>query len=383
MTRILPLLTLSLATLGALPAIAADGDSAPVPPAPATVAKAEALTLEATAYFRYSYTIQDAPSQSDDETEPHENAFELMRFYFGARARLNPWLSARFTADVGPESPTKWEQAGSSVEVPGNQRYGLYAKFAWLQADLTKDLSLRFGIIDNPYNDFTDKFWGYRYTFKNIGDEEKLWEGADVGAYLRYMLPNDMGEVTAGLVNGSGYKSFADNDLSKDFWLEAVVAPLKGLGGIAANFKLAGYLVYTIPLEEDPAKRLFLSGFVGYQDDLLTLGYQFLSDDSTPFLSSINTSGIGHAAYLRIDTPWKVGLLGRFAMWDAETHSEWDETAESDPIATKYQVLGGVSYAPASLFQFSASGLATWHSKVDGVNEETEVKFLLSTQFQY
>lgn len=340
-----------------------------------SLTKAEAFTLEATAYFRYAYMIQDAAVEGDGEKEPHDNTFELMRFYFGAKAQLNSWLSVRYTADVGPESSAKVDAGGASVEIPGSQRYDLYTKFAWLQADLTSDLSLRFGVVDNPYNDLTDKFWNYRYTFKNVGDEEKLWEGADLGFYLRYSLPASFGDVSLGLANGSGYKTYADKDENKDLWLVANLTPFKSMGGILGNFKVGAYLDYVLPLEDDGLERLFFSGFLGYQDDLLTLGYQFLADDVTAAGQDESISGMGHGLYLRVDSPWKVGLLGRFAIYDKDT--------DDDTVATKYQALAGLSYAPAKLFQFSASGLATWYSEVDGVEKETEVKFLLSTQFQY
>ncbi len=358
--------------------VAAPNLAAAEPPATApapSLTKAESFTLEATAYFRYAYLLQDSAVQEDGQKEPHDNSFELMRFYFGAKAQLNPWLSVRYTADVGPESSTKVEAGGASVEIPGSQRYDLYTKYAWLQADLTKDLSLRLGMIDNPYNELTDKFWGYRYTFKNAGDEEKLWEGADLGLYLRYTLPESLGEVTLGVVNGAGYKTFSDKDENKDLWFVANLTPLKSLGGILANFKLGAYLNYVLPLEDDGLERLFLSGFVGYQDSLLTLGYQLLADDVTAAGQDESVAGLGHAAYLRLDTPWQLGVLGRLAIYD--------KNSDDDTVATKYQALAGLSYAPAKLFQFSASGLATWYSKVDGVEKETELKFLLSTQFQY
>lgn len=363
--------------------------------------KTEKLTIEGKGYFRYVYDIQDAAQEGTGEDEAHDNSFELWRFYFGVKSKVTPWLKMRFTLDIGPEKDTETtedvvdENPPDGVkhghEVTGDARYQAFVKYAWLEAKLHKSVHLRAGVLDNPYHGVTDKFWGYRYVFKNIGDEEKLWNSADVGAYLRYELPAEIGEVFVGAVNGAGYKHAWDEDGNKDLWLSTILRPFKPLGGVGEMITLGAIVMYPMPLEGDAERRVFVSGFAGVKHRFVTAGYQAVIDmkngvnDDDTINSDETVTGLGHAAYLRVDTPCKVGLLSRFVVWD--TNSDKDEAR------TKYQALGGISYRPHKLFGVAASGVVTWWSDAAGLDpasispedskDETEITVLLSTEIKF
>jgi len=334
----------------------------------AGLTKGESISLEGKAYVRYWLLMQDRAVGDD---EPYDNSFELWRFYIGVKAKLAPWLKVRFTADVGPEK-----------EEGGEKRYELYVKYAWFDARLVDGLHIRAGLIDNPYNSFTDKFWGYRYVFKNVGDEEKLWDGADLGLYLKYELPVEMGEIVAGLVNGSGYKHALDQDGSKDLWAHIMLHPFAALGETGKGFSLGGYLKYPLTRNDEIEKELFYSLFVGYAHEWFSLGYQFLSghilwpDTEEWEVARETLTGRGHALYFRFDMPWKVGLLARFGTWDEDVNEQ--ETR------AKYQFLYGISYSPLPLLSVATTFVTTWWSESDKAgDEEKEWKLLLSTQFKF
>ncbi len=350
----------------------------------AQLTKTESLTIEGKAFLRYWYDVKDGDAATQGEGEPHDNSFEVWRFYFGARARVLPWLSMRLTSDVGPEKKQKTAEEGTGQEgtshlheVSGESSYQLFLKYAWLEAALAPGLTLRAGIVDNPHNDLVDNLWGYRFVAKNPGDQLKLWDSADLGAYLRYNLPSGFGTVAAGVFNGSGYKSALDTDATKDAIGQVVLAPLSPLGEAFAPFQIAGFV--QAQMTGDSRERLITwSGFAGYRDSWFMLGYMVMGRNNRPAEGKGDSfNGLGHSALLRFDTPWKVGLLGRFTLYDSNS-------GDSDETPASYEALAGVSYSPAKLLSVAASTALTWDDEVEGGAEtETGVRALLSTELNF
>lgn len=339
--------------------------------------KSEKITLENRAFIRYWYQVQDPAVQGDGEDEPHANSFELWRYYFGMKAQVTPWLKARFTTDVGSDSAQTSAEAddGHTHKTPGDPRYGVYVRYAWLQAELADNLYLRAGVLDNPYHSSTDKMWGYRYVFKNIGDEEKLWNSADAGAYLRYNLPSDFGYVVLGAVNGAGYKKYKDNDNAKNVLLQTWLHPLKSMGGFGERLVIGGHVDYTLGSGDDEDTRLVYTGLAGYKSDIVTVIYQMVGQELELAGTDGSVSGLGHGAYVRFDTPWKLGALGRFIVWDADTSSDADRS--------KQQILAGLSYTPVPLLSIATSGLYTSWSEIEGDPMEEDITLMVSTEMKF
>ncbi len=339
--------------------------------------KSEKITLENKAYFRYWFEVQDSDVQGAGEEEPYDNSFELWRYYFGIKAQVAPWLKARFTVDVGRDKAQTSDAAadGHTHKAPGDPRYGLYVKYAWLEAKLASNLYLKAGILGNYYHSSTDKLWGYRYVFKSIGDEEKLWNSADLGITMRYQLPSGIGNLLVGAVNGSGYKKVLDTNGGKNLWAQAWLHPLAPIGGFGERIVLGAYVDYALTLDDDEDERIFYSGLLGYKSDFITLAYQFVGQQVEAAGATESAGGMGHGVYLRVDTPWKVGLLGRYVMWDADT--------SSDAARAKQQIVAGLSYAPISLLSVALSGTYTSWSKIDGDPMEEEIRVLVSTLLKF
>mgnify|MGYP002641610070 CR=1 FL=1 len=339
-----------------------------------SITKGEKIKLEAKAFIRYWWQVQDPTVQGAGDKEPNANSFEVWRFYFGPKVEVTPWLTVRLTADVGPESSETTEEAadGHTHKVPGSSRYEFFIKYAYADFRLAPKLHLEAGMIGNPHHGFTDKLWGGRYVAKNVGDANKLWNSADLGFDFSYELPGKLGSVGLGFVNGSGYKHALDNDANKELWLHAELAPLASLGELAARFKLAFILQYDVPIASGDEQALLLSGLLGYQGPNLAVGYQIISRLTEPG-DNASVTGLAHGAYLRWISRFNVGVLGRLSMWDADL--------DSDNVQTSYEALGGIFYTPISFCEFALSGSGAWRSELAGVDEEADIRVMLSTQF--
>ena len=271
------------------PAAAQEVPAVPVPPTPPAAPAAEKQGLpsmkpEGTLFQRYWYMVQDREKEDPGVDEPHANSFELWRGYFGARGQLLPWLTFRFTSDVGAEKTPKTSEAAAHVHGTGAEdetteaagdhthavaaetRYELFVKYAWLQAELTDGLSLRAGVVDNPYHEFVDRYWGCRYVSRNAGDEFGLWNTADVGWYLRYAVGDKLGEVALGMVNGGGYKQAADTDENKNLWFYAMFTPFRPLGGMGERLSFGAWTEHTLVFSEHLDHPTVMSAFAGYKD---------------------------------------------------------------------------------------------------------------------
>jgi len=350
----------------------------------AQLTKAESLTIEGKAYLRYWYDIRDGDAATEGDAEPHDNSFEVWRFYFGIRARLFPWLSMRLTSDVGPEKKQTTTKAGAAEdgtgghmhEVRGETSYQLFLKYAWIEAKLAAGLFLRAGIVDNPYNDLTDGIWGYRYVARNSGEMAGLWGSADLGAYLRYDLPAKLGAVSAGIFNGAGYKNALDTDATKDAFLNVVVSPFAPLGEAFARFQLAGFVQGQMTGDSERERLLTWSGFAGYRDDWFMIGYMLMGRNNDP-VEGDAFNGMGYAVLARFDTPWKVGALGRFTVYDTDFGDDTETPAT-------YEALAGISYTPAKLFSVAACAAFTGTEQVEGGDEnETGLRAMLSTEINF
>lgn len=365
------LLTLAILGLFGLPCKAKDSASKTLTKVK-DLTKGETLTLEARGYFRYWVTIQDCAVQGAGESEPYENSFELWRFYFGAKARLNGWLKARFLTDVGPEKDTKISDGeGGQTTLPGDSRYLAYVKYAYLEAALAPGLHLQAGVIGNPYNSFVDDYWGHRFVAKNLGDDQKWWDSADVGINLGYDIGEGIGQVSVGVANGAGYKAALDEDANKRIWVYGMFSPLKALGKAGESLKIGGFLQSDLSWGDGRATML-MSPFVGYSFSVLTLGYQFVALDPDSESSS-NDWTTGHALYLRMDTSFHVGLLAKGTLFKTESDGPFE-----------MQALLGLYARPASFLNVAVSGVATWLSK-DTANEETEpeITLLISSELSF
>jgi hypothetical protein len=85
---------------------------------------------------------------------------------------------------------------------------------------------------------------------------------------------------------------------------------------------------------------------------------------------------MGHAVYLRFQTPWGVGLLGRFHFWDSDV--------DGDDNLSTMKLLAGAFYSPVSYLTVAVTDSIIWTADdTDAEDPPTENTLLVSTEFRF
>ena len=145
--------------------------------------------------------------------------FNVTRGYININATLNRWLSARVTPDIARET-----SEGSTLN--GSLQFRL--KFAYAQANLSNGSWVRAGLVPLLWAEYEEQFYRYRFQGPVFVDREGYVGTADYGVAGRYALPDDRGDVAAGVFNGEGYNHAETND-QKAVMLRASLQPVKHL----------------------------------------------------------------------------------------------------------------------------------------------------------
>ncbi|NOY27260.1 MAG: hypothetical protein GXP62_15440 [Oligoflexia bacterium] len=298
----------ALAALASTPTAALAGEDGPE------------IKLSGKTYFHYDYDIGAKAS-----------AFDMDRFYFTTKAKLNDTLMIRLTTDVGREKsqtidivdPTTG--ATSSVAVPEDTKTRVFVKYAYLQWKTPVDgVKIRIGSAATPWIGFYDDLFGHRFVAKAMTDEFKQLHSADLGVHV-------MGKHAGGLVgwqvsavNGEGYGG-PEVDAGKTGQARLTVDPLSKSDGM--TLPISGFVSYSGVPNGDA--RMQFAGAVGFKSDFAGAWGEYYGSSQ----GGVTGSGLGTTLMVgKLDL---VNVLARFDRFDPDT-------SVSDDATTK--IVGGVSH---------------------------------------
>jgi hypothetical protein len=139
--------------------------------------------------------------------------FEITRAYFGYKYNFSQTFSGRVTLDVGNPGV-------------GGLNYTAYIKYGYLQYQ-KKNLTAKFGLIQNTMYEMLENYWGSRYVYKVFQDQYGFAASADFGLSAAYNF-NKAISADAMVSNGGGYKILnADSVLKKG--IGVTIHPVKGI----------------------------------------------------------------------------------------------------------------------------------------------------------
>lgn len=265
-----------------------------------------------------------------DASQVH--TFQLQRAYFGYKYAMTEDISLKITLDGARNS------AASA--------YTVFLKHAQLDWKLNSTVKLSMGVIGLKQFDTQEKFWGYRYIYKDFQDEFGLGTSADLGVNAEIKLADNL-KANVFLLNGQGYTRIQDNEGRLKFGGNLVYEVKEGLTLKAYYDIYGGKYPDANDVATDTASIHTLTFFAGYRVKQFRIG------------GSYNLQLNGTSYYRIADAHDLSGfsLFGTYVINDKfELFANWlnfqSSTLEGETNPWNYDedgnvVVAGVQYKPA------------------------------------
>ena len=195
---------------------------AETPPAAAARPAPPAVTVSGIVFGNYQYML-GGPRKDFSQ-------FLLDRAYLTVRGTPAPRTGIRLTSDVYQAEDNGWSVRMKYAYVD----YRVGGSDAWAT-------TLRAGMLQTVAIEHLESFWP-RWLGPVAIDRHGFFQSADVGAAALTVLPAQLGEVYAHVVNGTGYTR-READRYKDLGVRASVTPFAGRAtGVLASMALTAWV---------------------------------------------------------------------------------------------------------------------------------------------
>jgi opacity protein-like surface antigen len=296
---------------------------------------------------------------------------ELSRVYLGYNYKIDDNFTTDALLDVARINPatgvaatfTAPSTVGLKLSTAGN--YIAYLKTAYLAwKNILPTTTLTVGQIPYFAFDVQESFWGHRYLYKTLMDNEGWESSADLGASVR-IAPIEMLKIVAGVTNGEGYKA------AQDAYGDYRVA-----GGVQVNpLKELTIYVYGdwMPIDKmsTDSSQTTVAGFVGYKyEDLFKVGVEYDAQMKQKGVTDHNVGGLSIDAMYSIIKPLEV-----FARYDMmSSKNDWNTSQDGQAV------IAGLQYSPMSKVKF-ALDYQTFTAKPSG--SIASDKIYINGEFDY
>ncbi len=197
------------------------------------------------------------------------NAFDVTRGYINIQARLSDRIRVRFTPDVRP-----------TTDADLNQNLALRMEYASLDARVTENATLMFGLHETPWLTFEESVNRYRVIGPFLAERMGMIPGpTDLGVSLK--VTGERMEVHAGVYNGEG-DGRAEIDGYKSVDGRVTVRPFdrsNELGFVT----ISGFYQYGWYAKDRPRNVAIIMG--SYEKPHLVATAQYLSATDNPFVA--------------------------------------------------------------------------------------------------
>ncbi len=313
--------------------------NAQTPPSPAD---APSFKIGATIFGDYTY-VANPVSKDSDGNVIHPDSFNVSRAYLNLTGQLNHYISFRITPDIARET-------GSGSSLNGSQTFRLKYGFAQLNLDdwTTKGSWVRLGVQQTPLLDYTEGIYRYRFQGTMFIEREGFVTSSDAGLSGHYNIPNDYGDIHAGIYNGEGY-SKAEANNQKALQIRGTLRPLpksalgKGLR-VTAFYDDDNYV-------KSAVRERFLQQ-VTYEHARFTAGFEHLNTKDQTSAAGREVTGNGWSVWLtpRLTNGWELLLR----------HDEMKP--DSSTSQQRRRNIAGIAYWIPNLQKMSSSVLLDYDS---------------------
>ena len=268
------------------PAAAAAQAAAPAAPAPAP----DTPTIRIGVTIFADYTVNQEPKIRDaDGNQIAYSAFQIGRTYLNVTGNLSRNISFRVTPEVRRDTGVGSSLSGS---------YVFRLKQAYLQWNFDEQLTAgsfaRFGMQPNPWFEFYEPVYRYRFQGTIFEEREGFMLSADVGATFRYNLPRDFGDIQTGFYNGEGY-SFAEVNDQKAFMIRGTIRPVPG-HAVFRGLRATGFFNKDAYVKNADRQRAI--GALTFEHRYVNAGFHVLSTKDQPSATARAADGRGWSLFV-------------------------------------------------------------------------------------
>ena len=261
-----------------------------------------AIRVGATIFADYTY--QQQPKIKDAAgNEVTLSAFQIGRTYINVTGQINHYLLFRVTPDIARETG-----AGSSL----NGSYTFRLKYAYLQWNLDDHMAkgsfARFGMQQNPYFDFFEAVYRYRFQGTIFNEREGYQSSADVGASFRYNFPQNYGDIQTGFFNGENYNRPEVNN-QKSFMFRGTVRPFHTHATLR-GLRFTGFINNDAYVKNADRNRSLFA--VTFEHPYLNAAYEYLTTKDQTLPTASVADGRGWSIFVTPRTVWGWEGIVRF-----------------------------------------------------------------------
>ena len=336
-------------------------------PAPAPKPAGPQGSVYGKVYADYYYDVSDTPIVEKSQ-------IELSRVYLGYKEKIDDHFTADVLLDVArlstATSATGTYTAPSTVAIKltstANTQYYAYLKTAYLAwKDVLPMTTLSVGQIPYFAFDVQESFWGHRYLYKTLMDNESWESSADLGAKVQ-VAPIDMLKITIGVTNGEGYKAPQDAYGKYKFAGAAQVNPIKDLT-LYVYGDLMPYGPTTDTLQTTAA------AFAGYNImDMGKIGVEYDAQFKQKGVTDHNVNGLSVEGMYSIIKP--VEVFARYDLMGSKVINGTNWNPQDG-----HTVIAGVQYSPISKVKFAMDYQGT-NLRIDKIQNN---KIYINGEFDY
>ena len=223
------------------------------------------------------------------------NRFDLDRMYLTAKAQVFEGGKLQFTSDLFRNSAAGSYYGGLALRI----------KFAFLDYAPSASVSIKLGMVPAMWPGFVDGYWKYRGISPTVSDRSGYFSTADLGVSISYLLPGKMGELSAFILNGSGYTSPETNRF-KDLGLRASFSPFQN-EPFLKQLTVAGYVYKGSNLStiSEALQRDRFGAFAGYGYSIATFGVEYNLRREAPANPDTVVSGSALSLFGEIKAPFE------------------------------------------------------------------------------
>ena len=258
-----------------------------------------AVTFGVLSFMQYSAELHERDGY---------NAFDVTRGYFNVEARITDRLRVRFTPDVRP-----------TTDASLNRNLALRMEYASLDAKVSDNVAVMFGLHETPWLSFEESLTRYRVLGPLFAERMGLIPGpTDLGVSIK--ATSGRTEVHAGVYNGEGYGQ-AEFDKYKAVDGRVTFRPFDEDDEMG-NVSISGFYQYGWYARDRPRNVAIVMG--SYETDNLVATAQYLSATDNPFVAvDVQRRGLSFFSEVRQGLTGWAGV-GGVDFFDEDSSSEGD-----------------------------------------------------------